>query len=347
MTRKEQDQHSLAGEGTEEILSEPTGEELTEAAEELAKLEEKDSFDIPPDAEGTVAYMNFVRKIPLLTLEEETRLSLMTQKGDIEARNRLICANLRLPVWMASKYIRRGCSHPFWDLVQAGNIGLIRAAARHNPEKGRFSTYAYYCVRTEITIEVFEPHYSMGIRREELLPLKSIIERLTQKLGRQPTLEETALVWHEEQEEEKIRAGKSIPLKTPAQLAAELQKTQWRIQTMLTASQPALSLETPLTKDSEGTLSDIVEDQGQATENDTVKAILAKALEEVLEDLPSREQRVIRLLFWGDGKGGDCSLAGVGKKLGLSRERVRQIEEKALRKLRRHSRGSKLKGFLE
>jgi RNA polymerase primary sigma factor len=254
-------------------------------------------------------YLREISRIPLLTAEEEQELARRTQAGDREAERRLVEANLRLVVKIARRYRHRGL--PLADLVEEGNLGLLRAARKFRPDRGtRFSTYATWWIRQAVARALANQARTIRLPvHVELLLGRYLKEkdRLTQRLGRPPTLEEVA---------------RSLEL-SPEQLA-ELEELRL---------QP-LSLETPIGEEGRGTLSEVVPDQ-DSRPPDRLGALLhgRGELAALLDDLPERERMVIRLRF-GLGDEEPLTLEAIGGRLGLSRERVRQLEEAGLKKLR-------------
>ncbi|MGZ3599932.1 MAG: sigma-70 family RNA polymerase sigma factor, partial [Ktedonobacterales bacterium] len=254
-------------------------------------------------------YLREISRVPLLSAQDELALARRVERADRQARNHLIEANLRLVVAIAKKYVGQGL--PLEDLVGEGNIGLIRAVAKFDPSKGfRFSTYATWWIKQAITRSILEgtravrlPVYIM----EEVMRVKRTTRQLYQELGREPT---------------------------PAQIGERLGITGDRVNELLIWAEKVFSLDAPLSEEEENSLGDIIEDaQTQGPADSTDRAMLREEVRRVLSNLTPRERQVIALRF-GLVDDHDHTLEEVGKKLKVTRERVRQIEERAIRKLR-------------
>jgi RNA polymerase primary sigma factor len=267
-------------------------------------------------------YLKEIGKVPLLTRDEEVELAKMIELGDEAAKRKLAEANLRLVVSIAKKYIGRGMS--FLDLIQEGNLGLMKAVEKFDYTKGyKFSTYATWWIRQAITRAIADQGRTIRIpvhMIESINKLVRVQRQLVQGLGREPFPEEIAE--HMNMDVEKVRDIMKI-------------------------SQKPISLETPIGEEEDSQLGDFIEDNQIETPAETTAHIMLKEqLFEVLESLTPREQKVLRLRF-GLDDGRARTLEEVGKVFDVTRERIRQIEAKALRKLRHPSRSKKLKDFLE
>ncbi len=293
------------------------GELLPQASmEELAELE---SVSI---ADPVRMYLREIGKIPLLTPEEEIELAKRIEEGDEEAKRKLIEANLRLVVSIAKKYIGRGLS--FLDLIQEGNLGLIRAVEKFDYRKGfKFSTYATWWIRQAITRAIADQARTIRIpvhMVETINKLIRVSRQLVQQLGREPATEEIAQA-----------------LGLPPEKVEDIQRI----------AQEPVSLETPIGEEEDSQLGDFLEDKESPNpEEATAGQLLREQLEEMLGELTEREREVLRLRF-GLEDGHAHTLEEVGKRFNVTRERIRQIEAKALRKLRHPSRSKRLRDYLE
>lgn len=267
-------------------------------------------------------YLKEIGKVPLLTNEEEIALAKRIEEGDEAAKKRLAEANLRLVVSIAKRYAGRGMQ--FLDLIQEGNLGLIKAVDKFDYRKGfKFSTYATWWIRQAITRAIADQARTIRIpvhMVETINKLIRVSRQMVQELGREPSPEELA---------EKMDL--------PVERVREIQKI----------SQEPVSLETPIGEEEESHLGDFIQDDNMPVPADEATLLLLKEqLLEVLATLTDREQKVLRLRFGlDDGKA--RTLEEVGKEFEVTRERIRQIEAKALRKLRHPSRSRKLKDYLE
>ena len=358
----------LAEHEAEEILVEVSDEDedqldevITDLAERNVKIDEEaaqpgaEPEEVNPeelekvlDAEGAAVddpvrmYLREIGRVRLLTGEEERTLAQLMRDGDaeiekrklgisydpiridkgMEARRKLTEANLRLVVSVAKKYIGRGMN--LLDLIQEGNIGLIRAVEKFDHTKGyKFSTYATWWIRQAITRAIADQARTIRIpvhMVETINKLVRISRRLLQEYGREPTSEEIGL-----------------EMDLPADKVREIMKV----------SQTPVSLETPIGEEEDSNLGDFIPDEGgEAPAEAASSQLLRESVEDVLESLTERERRVLRLRFGlDDGRG--RTLEEVGKEFNVTRERIRQIEAKALRKLRHPSRSRKLRDFLE
>ena len=267
-------------------------------------------------------YLREISRIPLLSAASEARLAELAERGDRDARNHLIEANLRLVVSIAKKYVGQGLS--LEDLIGEGNIGLIRAVTKFDFRKGfRFSTYATWWIKQAITRAILEgtrvvrlPVYIM----EEVMRVKRTIRQLYQELGREPT---------------------------PEIIAERLGMPPERVSELLIWAEKVFSLDAPLSEEEENTLGDIIEDMREHGPSEiTDQYLLREEIRKVLGQLTMRERQVIELRF-GLVDDHDLTLEEVGKKLRVTRERVRQIEERAIRKLRHPQASRILKDYLE
>ncbi len=267
-------------------------------------------------------YLKEIGRVPLLSAEEEVALAKRMENGDEEAQKRLAEANLRLVVSIAKRYVGRGML--FLDLIQEGNLGLIKAVEKFDYNKGyKFSTYATWWIRQAITRAIADQARTIRIpvhMVETINKLIRVSRQLLQQLGREPLPEEI---------------GKAMGIQVE------------RVREIMKIAQEPVSLETPIGEEEDSHLGDFIEDQDAPAPADAASFLLLKEqLEEVLGTLTEREQNVLRLRF-GLDDGRARTLEEVGQNFGVTRERIRQIEAKALRKLRHPSRSRKLKDFLD
>lgn len=267
-------------------------------------------------------YLKEIGRVPLLSAEEEIQLAKRMEAGDEEAKRRLAEANLRLVVSIAKRYVGRGML--FLDLIQEGNLGLIKAVEKFDYTKGyKFSTYATWWIRQAITRAIADQARTIRIpvhMVETINKLIRVSRQLLQELGREPAPEEIAKVM-------------DIPVE--------------RVREIMKIAQEPVSLETPIGEEEDSHLGDFIPDEDAPAPAEAASFILLKEqLEEVLETLTPREEKVLRLRF-GLDDGRTRTLEEVGQEFGVTRERIRQIEAKALRKLRHPSRSKKLKDYLE
>lgn len=286
------------------------------SADLLALLSQKNSMD------SVRMYLKEIGKIDLINFEKEVELAKAIEKGSGEARAHLINANLRLVVSIAKKYIGRGLT--FLDLVQEGNQGLMRAVEKFDWKRGfKFSTYATWWIRQAITRAIADQAKTIRIPVHMVETINKVYKAtraLTQRLGREPTIEE---------------------------IAGEVGITVEKVEEIYRISQDTTSLATPVGDDEDSFLGDFIEDLTQPSPyEETSKELLRESIEEVLESLDEREAKVLSLRF---GLMGETpkTLEEVGKIFNVTRERIRQIEAKALRKLRHPSRRKKLQDYLE
>ena len=267
-------------------------------------------------------YLKDIGRVPLLSAEEEVELAKRMQENDEEARKRLSEANLRLVVSIAKRYVGRGML--FLDLIQEGNLGLMKAVEKFDYEKGfKFSTYATWWIRQSITRAIADQARTIRIpvhMVETINKLTRVQRVLLQELGREPT---------------------------PAEIAEKMGVEETRVHEILKIAQDPVSLETPIGEEEDSHLGDFIEDEKTVTPSDSVATTMLKEqLFGVLDTLTPREEKVLRLRY-GIDDGKPRTLEEVGKEFNVTRERIRQIEAKALRKLRHPSRSKKLKDFLE
>ncbi len=267
-------------------------------------------------------YLKEIGKVPLLSAEEEKELARRMADGDTEARKKLAEANLRLVVSIAKRYVGRGML--FLDLIQEGNLGLIKAVEKFDYQKGyKFSTYATWWIRQAITRAIADQARTIRIpvhMVETINKLIRVSRQLLQELGREPT---------------------------PEEIAAEMEIPVERVREILKISQEPVSLETPIGEEEDSHLGDFIQDDNVPVPADAATfTLLKEQLGEVLETLTDREKKVLELRF-GLEDGRSRTLEEVGKEFNVTRERIRQIEAKALRKLRHPSRSRKLKDYLE
>ena len=267
-------------------------------------------------------YLKEIGKVPLLSAEEEIELAKRMENGDQEAKKRLAEANLRLVVSIAKRYVGRGML--FLDLIQEGNLGLIKAVEKFDYRKGyKFSTYATWWIRQAITRAIADQARTIRIpvhMVETINKLIRVSRQLLQELGREPT---------------------------PEEIAEEMKMPVERVREILKISQEPVSLETPIGEEEDSHLGDFIKDDNVPVPADAATfTLLKEQLEEVLGTLTEREQKVLTLRF-GLEDGRARTLEEVGKEFNVTRERIRQIEAKALRKLRHPSRSRKLKDYLD
>ena len=267
-------------------------------------------------------YLKEIGKVPLLSAEEEIELAKRMEEGDEEAKKKLAEANLRLVVSIAKRYVGRGML--FLDLIQEGNLGLIKAVEKFDYRKGyKFSTYATWWIRQAITRAIADQARTIRIpvhMVETINKLIRVSRQLLQELGREPT---------------------------PEEIAAEMNMPVERVREILKISQEPVSLETPIGEEEDSHLGDFIQDDNVPVPVDAAAyTLLREQLEEVLNTLTDREKKVLSLRFGlEDGRG--RTLEEVGKEFNVTRERIRQIEAKALRKLRHPTRSRKLRDYLD
>ena len=300
-------------------------EESENEKEGFLDVENYDENDIPEgvNIEDPVRmYLKEIGKVDLLSAEDEIELAKRMEQGDEEAKKKLSEANLRLVVSIAKRYVGRGLL--FLDLIQEGNLGLIKAVEKFDYRKGyKFSTYATWWIRQAITRAIADQARTIRIpvhMVETINKLIRVSRQLLQELGREPSPEEIAEV-----------------LKMPEE----------RVREILKISQEPVSLETPIGEEEDSHLGDFIQDDNVPVPADAAAAtLLREQLDEVLSTLTEREQKVLRLRF-GLDDGRQRTLEEVGREFNVTRERIRQIEAKALRKLRHPSRSRKLRDYLD
>jgi RNA polymerase primary sigma factor len=304
-------------------------EEEDPSVKALAKGDD-DEFDlndlsVPPGVkinDPVRMYLKEIGRVDLLSAEEEIDLAHRIEQGDEEAKRRLAEANLRLVVSIAKRYVGRGML--FLDLIQEGNMGLIKAVEKFDYRKGfKFSTYATWWIRQAITRAIADQARTIRIPVHMVETINKLIRvqrQLLQDLGREPT---------------------------PEEIAEDMDLTPDKVREILKIAQEPVSLETPIGEEDDSHLGDFIEDQDATSPSEhAAYELLKEQLEDVLDTLTDREENVLRLRF-GLDDGRTRTLEEVGKVFGVTRERIRQIEAKALRKLRHPSRSKRLKDFLE
>lgn len=310
-------------------VTDEAGDEDAPSHLELEK-ENDEEFDlndlsVPPSVkinDPVRMYLKEIGRVDLLSADEEIELAKRIEQGDEEAKRRLAEANLRLVVSIAKRYVGRGMQ--FLDLIQEGNMGLIKAVEKFDYQKGyKFSTYATWWIRQAITRAIADQARTIRIPVHMVETINKLIRvqrSLLQDLGREPT---------------------------PEEIAEEMDISPDKVREIIKIAQEPVSLETPIGEEDDSHLGDFIEDQDATSPSDhAAYELLKEQLEDVLDTLTDREENVLRLRF-GLDDGRTRTLEEVGKVFGVTRERIRQIEAKALRKLRHPSRSKRLKDFLE
>ena len=309
---------------------EARGIRVTEEEADMPMLDETQIGELEHElsAEGVAlddpvkAYLKEIGRVPLLTMEQELELARAAQAGDADARRKLSEANLRLVVSVAKRYAGRGL--PFLDLIQEGNLGLMKAAEKFEPDRGfRFSTYATWWIRQSITRAIADQGRTIRIPVhlvESINRVKKTAGELLRRTGREPTAEE---------------------------IAAQLDMEPARVRELIQLAQDPISLETPVGEEEDAHLEDFIQDDEAGVPADEAgRQLLRRELMNVLKSLTPREERVIALRF-GLEDGRARTLEELGREFNVTRERVRQIEAKALRKLRHPSRAKRLRDYLD
>ncbi len=288
--------------------------ELEKELESLATLEEGYLSD------PVRMYLREIGRVSLLTYDEEVSLAKRVEKGDRKAREKLINANLRLVVSIAKKYVNRGLT--LLDLIEEGNIGLMRAVAKYDWRRGyKFSTYATWWIRQAITRAIADQARTIRIpvhMVETINKFNRISRKLMQELGREPTPEEVAL---------------------------EMEVPPEKVREIIKVSQEPASLEAPVGEEEDSRLGDFIQDASASPSDQATQALLKDHIREMLDTLSPREAKVLEYRF-GLEDGKQRTLEEVGKEFGVTRERIRQIEAKAIRKLRHPTRAKKLRDYL-
>ncbi|MBO1512283.1 MULTISPECIES: RNA polymerase sigma factor RpoD [Metabacillus] len=319
--------YEFLGEQGVELIGEAGETEGDPNVQDLAKEEEFDLNDlsVPPGVkinDPVRMYLKEIGRVDLLSANEEIDLAKRIEEGDEEAKRRLAEANLRLVVSIAKRYVGRGML--FLDLIQEGNMGLMKAVEKFDYRKGyKFSTYATWWIRQAITRAIADQARTIRIPVHMVETINKLIRvqrQLLQDLGREPT---------------------------PEEIGEDMELTPDKVREILKIAQEPVSLETPIGEEDDSHLGDFIEDQDATSPSEhAAYELLKEQLEDVLDTLTDREENVLRLRF-GLDDGRTRTLEEVGKVFGVTRERIRQIEAKALRKLRHPSRSKRLKDFLE
>jgi len=306
----------------------PTTSEMMQLESDLERIMHSDSIERVLEQDGLAIddpvrmYLKEIGKIELLSQDEEKELAEKMMEGDEAAREKLVVANLRLVVSIAKRYVNKGMF--FLDLIQEGNLGLMKAVEKFDPNMGfKFSTYATWWIRQAITRAIADQARTIRIpvhMVETIHKVSRYQREMIQELGREPTADE---------------------------IAAKMGMTTDKVREIIKIAQDPVSLETPIGEEEDSHLGDFIPDEETPTPNDAAsQTILREVIEKELETLTPREAKVIRLRF-GLIDGKTRTLEEVGQEFQITRERIRQIEAKALRKLRHPSRARHLKGFLD
>ena len=327
--------YQLDADGLDEIFEHLQASGITIGAEGSQELEELDeSADMESEANDVIIpegieiddpvrmYLKEIGRVSLLTAQEEIELAQAIEGGDEEAKRRLVEANLRLVVSIAKRYVGRGML--FLDLIQEGNLGLMKAVEKFDYQKGyKFSTYATWWIRQAITRAIADQARTIRIpvhMVETINKLSRVQRSLLQTLGREPS---------------------------PTEVAAEMDIPVERVIEIMKVAQEPVSLETPIGEEDDSHLGDFITDEdAESPEESASFVLLREHMNGILRTLTDREETVLRLRF-GLNDGRPRTLEEVGQEFGVTRERIRQIEAKALRKLRHPSRSKKLKDYIE
>ncbi len=322
--------YEFLGEQGIELLGDAEGKDDDDDDPNIQQLAKEEEFDlndlsVPPGVkinDPVRMYLKEIGRVDLLSADDEIQLAERIEQGDEEAKRRLAEANLRLVVSIAKRYVGRGML--FLDLIQEGNMGLIKAVEKFDYRKGfKFSTYATWWIRQAITRAIADQARTIRIPVHMVETINKLIRvqrQLLQDLGREPS---------------------------PEEIAEDMDLTPEKVREILKIAQEPVSLETPIGEEDDSHLGDFIEDQDATSPSEhAAYELLKEQLEDVLDTLTDREENVLRLRF-GLDDGRTRTLEEVGKVFGVTRERIRQIEAKALRKLRHPSRSKRLKDFLE
>jgi RNA polymerase primary sigma factor len=320
---QELDQEEMIDVTSSEDIEEPVPDDIEEEAEEEIEIDPSTLDDTTDDS--VRLYLREIGKIPLLTLEEEQSLAQRVVKGDKKAKDKMVEANMRLVVSIAKRYSGRGLD--FLDLIQEGNTGLLRAVEKFDPDKGfKFSTYATWWIRQAITRAIADQARTIRIPVHMVETINKLLRtqrRLTQELNREPTLEE---------------------------LSRELEMEPEKVEYVMKIKQEITSLDAGVGRDGDdddSVLGDFVEDEERITpEESASNQLLKEQITSILATLSEREQKIIKMRF-GLGGGKSHTLEEVGQEFAVTRERIRQIEAKALSKLRKHRDTKKLHDYLK
>jgi len=314
--------HKLLDEGIDVFdTTEIDTAELTKPVSELEKeLESLATLEEGYLSDPVRMYLREIGRVSLLTYEEEVALAKRVEKGDKKARERLINANLRLVVSIAKKYVNRGLT--LLDLIEEGNIGLMRAVMKYDWRRGyKFSTYATWWIRQAITRAIADQARTIRIpvhMVETINKFNRISRKLMQELGREPTQEEVGM---------------------------EMEVGVEKVREIIKVSQEPASLEAPVGEEEDSRLGDFIQDVSASPTDQATQALLKDHIREVLSTLSPREAKVLEYRF-GLEDGKQRTLEEVGREFGVTRERIRQIEAKAIRKLRHPTRAKKLRDYL-
>ena len=313
---------SIAANGPDDLNMEDV-DDLEREMEQLITTEEIERMQNDLSVDDPVRmYLKEIGKVPLLSPEEEKLYAVRMKNGDENAKNKIVEANLRLVVSIAKKHVGKGMA--FLDLIQEGNLGLMKAVDKFDPEKGyKFSTYATWWIRQAITRAIADQARTVRIpvhMVETIHKVSRVSRRLLQELGREPT---------------------------PEEIAEKIDMTPEKVRDTMKYALEPVSLETPIGEEEDSHLGDFIPDEDSPAPAEAASyTLLREQLNEVLKTLTPREEEVLRLRF-GLDDGRARTLEEVGERFKITRERIRQIEAKALRKLRHPSRSKKLRAYLD